>query len=178
MVAYMNKESLQRTIDSGLTWFWSRSRKTYWQKGETSGNIQKVKSIAYDCDGDCLLVQVEQTGVGCHTGQATCFHNNLIGEKTSGASKNQIAKLMQVISQRKKDRPQGSYTTKLMDEGLNLINAKIKEESDEVIEAALIKDKSELIWEISDLLYHLLALAAYKEVTIDDINQELAGRSK
>lgn len=177
MVAYMNKEALRRTIDSGLTWFWSRSRNQYWQKGETSGNIQKVINITYDCDADCLLIQVEQKGSGCHTGAQTCFHNSLIGEKKPGDN-NQIAELFQVINKRKQEMPEGSYTTKLIKEGLELINAKIEEEADEVIEAAVEKDKSELVWEISDLLYHLLVLAAYKDVTLDEINEELARRSK
>lgn len=177
MVAYMDAEAVKRTIGSERTCFWSRSRKTYWQKGETSGNIQRVKSINYDCDADCLLIQVEQTGAGCHTGAKSCFHNALTGIKRELPA-NQIADLLDVIYQRKNDMPSNSYTAKLMSDGLQKINSKIKEESYEVIEAAEIKDKSELIWEISDLLYHLLVLAAYKDITMNDIDSELAKRSK
>lgn len=176
MVAYMDKKSIEKTIETGLTWFYSRSRKKYWQKGEISGNIQVVKEIKYDCDRDTLLVTVEQQGVGCHTGEYSCFHNEFYKIDADSAL-DQINKLFSVIEQRKKDLPDDSYTAKLIKGGLDKIIEKIREESSEVIEAAQIKEKPDLVWEIADLIYHVAVLAVYKGITLDDINSELERRT-
>lgn len=180
MVACMDKKSIEKTIKTGLTWFYSRSRKKYWQKGETSGNIQVVKEVKYDCDRDTLLVLVEQKGVGCHTGEYSCFHNDFFkaDDFTAISALNQINKLFLTIEQRKKELPDNSYTAKLMENGLDKILEKVKEESGEVAEAATIKEKPDLIWEIADLIYHLAVLAVYKDISLEDINSELKKRSK
>lgn len=187
MVAYMDKEALNRTQETGLTWFYSRSRKKYWQKGETSGNIQRVKEIRYDCDLDCLLVLINQEGVGCHTGQKSCFHNILdsngnqpvsIPEFASSVKPDIFDELFTVIENRKKHLPENSYTAKLFKEGLDKIISKVEEESDEVIEAAREKSKKDLTWEAADLIYHLFVLLADKNITYEDLSAELARRRK
>jgi phosphoribosyl-ATP pyrophosphohydrolase/phosphoribosyl-AMP cyclohydrolase len=183
MVAYMDREAISRTIKTGLTWFYSRSRQKYWQKGETSGNIQKVKELRYDCDVDCLLVLVDQTGVGCHTGQRTCFHKALYPEKEV-APIVQIGKtsifqeLFETIENRKKELPENSYTTSLFKEGLEKIIAKVEEESGEVIEGARKNDKENIIWESADLIYHLFVLLADRGISLEEVEQELAKRRK
>ena len=172
-------------------------------KGETSGNTQAVKEIKYECDNDTLLVLVEPTGPACHTGEKTCFHRQLekdikkpeeIEEVTSaidgplsnvgdrpreaGLSPNILNQLYKIIAQRKRKMPEGSYTTKLFEEGLGKISAKISEESIEVIEAAFEKDKKEIIWEAADLIYHLLVLLAAKDVDFKEVEAELERRRK
>lgn len=189
MMAYMNKESLKRTVESGLTWFYSRSRGQLWQKGETSGHVQKVKDIFYDCDEDCLLIQVEQVGVACHTGHYSCFYRKPDGqeiepplydlEKTyqEGASGPGILyELFEVIKGRKTELPSGSYTTYLFEKGLDKILKKVGEENAEVIIAAKNDDKAELIYEASDLIYHLLVLLVEKGVDLSEIFAELRSR--
>lgn len=190
MVAYMDKEALKRTQETGLTWFYSRSRNKYWQKGETSGNIQRVKEIRYDCDLDCLLVLINQKGVGCHTGQKSCFHNILDPNETQpshlprstqskiSVNSNIFNELFNVIENRKKNLPENSYTAKLFKEGLDKIISKVEEESDEVIEAAREKSKKDLTWEAADLIYHLFVLLADKDITFEDLNSELVCRRK
>lgn len=187
MVAYMDKEALKRTQETGLTWFYSRSRRKYWQKGETSGNIQMVKEIRYDCDLDCLLVLINQKGVGCHTGQKSCFHNILdsngnqpasIPEFASSVKPDVFNELFTVIENRKKRLPENSYTAKLFKEGLDKIISKVEEESDEVVEAAREKSKKDLTWEAADLIYHLFVLLADKDITFEDLNSELVRRRK
>lgn len=195
MMAWMNKESLQKTLETKNTWFYSRSRQKLWMKGETSGNTQKVKDLKYDCDNDTLLVLVDAKGVACHTGEKTCFHRKIgdgsrgaepspvgepeeITEVTSAIEGPVLEQLYQLIAERKKEMPEGSYTTQLFKEGLGKIAAKISEESTEVIEAAFEKEKKEIIWETADLLYHLLVLLAAKDVTLKEVEAELQRRRK
>lgn len=177
MLAYMNRESLKKTLETGETWFYSRSRQELWHKGATSGHIQTVRRIEYDCDGDALLVQVEQCGVACHTGNATCFHRTLSGPDENAAG-NFLAELEKIIAERKKNRPDGSYTAKLLEKGIDRILKKVGEEAAEVIIAAKNEERSELVYEAGDLLYHLLVLLAQKEVALAEIMEELARRHR
>ncbi len=185
MMAYMNKESLKKTLKTGNTWFYSRSRQKLWQKGETSGNIQLVKDIKYDCDNDSLLVSVEPKGPACHTGEKTCFHRELekgvgkveeIEEVESAVEGPIIQQLVEVIKERKKKMPEGSYTTKLFKEGMSKIVAKVSEECTEVIEAAMSQGEKEIVWETADLLYHLLVMLAKKDIDFIEVEEELKKR--
>jgi phosphoribosyl-ATP pyrophosphohydrolase/phosphoribosyl-AMP cyclohydrolase len=188
MMAYMNQEALDKTVASGQTWFYSRSRQCLWKKGETSGNIQTVQEIRYDCDQDTLLVLVEQTGAACHTGHYSCFYRTLDGQEKEPALFDAaqvyqgkegpaiLLELMEVIRQRQKDRPEGSYTTYLFNEGIDKILKKVGEESAEVIIAAKNPDNSELIYEVGDMIYHLLVLLVEKGVDITEIFAELRSR--
>jgi phosphoribosyl-ATP pyrophosphohydrolase/phosphoribosyl-AMP cyclohydrolase len=177
MLAYMNEESLKKTIESGQTWFYSRSRQELWHKGATSGHIQMVKRIDYDCDGDALLVQVEQVGGACHTGAATCFYRTMAGEPITGTD-NFLAELERIIAQRKVEKPEGSYVAKLFDKGLDRILKKVGEEAGEVIIAAKNEDRGELIYESGDLLFHLLVLLKEKDVALSEVLAELASRHR
>jgi phosphoribosyl-ATP pyrophosphohydrolase/phosphoribosyl-AMP cyclohydrolase len=179
MVAYMNKESLAKTLETGQTHFWSRSRKELWHKGETSGHTQAVKSIALDCDGDTLLLRVEQTGVACHTGNRSCFFRELKldSEPVTGLAQ-VLGELSRVIDDRMKMMPEGSYTSKLFAAGVDRILKKVGEEAGEVIIAAKNHNKGEIAWEVSDLLYHLLVLLAQEGVSLEDVAKELQGRSQ
>ena len=173
-LAYMNKESLNVTLEKGLTCFWSRSRKELWLKGETSGNYQHVVSITADCDKDALVVKVEKDGPACHTGAESCFYNTLyINEEKSEFS---LRGLYELLLGRKKDRPQGSYTTYLFDKGLDKILKKVGEECTEVIIAGKAQDKKETIYEIADLAYHVMVLMAEAGITVDEVQAELASR--
>ena len=188
MMAYMNQEALDKTVASGQTWFYSRSRQCLWKKGETSGHIQVVQEIRYDCDQDTLLVLVEQTGAACHTGHYSCFYRTLDGQEKEPALFDAaqvyqgkegpaiLLELMEVIRQRQKDRPEGSYTTYLFNEGIDKILKKVGEESAEVIIAAKNPDNSELIYEVGDMIYHLLVLLVEKGVDITEIFAELRSR--
>lgn len=169
MLAYMNAESVKLTMETGFATYYSRSRGELWKKGETSGHLQKVKSISFDCDRDALLVIVEQTGVACHTGSWSCFE----GAKTSDSIINQLAT---TIAHRKADPQEGSYTTYLFNEGIDKILKKVGEESAEIIIASKNEDTEELIYEISDLVYHMLVLMAEKNVSIDEIKNALENR--
>ncbi|RKD32929.1 bifunctional phosphoribosyl-AMP cyclohydrolase/phosphoribosyl-ATP diphosphatase HisIE [Thermohalobacter berrensis] len=177
MVAYMNKESLKRTIETGKTWFYSRSRKKLWNKGETSGNFQEVLKIYYDCDKDTLLIKVKQKGVACHTGKYSCFHNEVLSKDYKNYDK-VISELYEVIKGRRNNPVKGSYTSYLFEKGIDKILKKVGEESSEVIIAAKNNDKKELIYEISDLVYHLLVLMVNEGIDIDSIKKELYDRSK
>lgn len=174
MLAYMNAESLKKTLETGETWFYSRSRSELWHKGATSGHIQTVKRIDYDCDGDALLVQVEQSGGACHTGATSCFYRTLSGE--AAVSGNFLAELEKIITERKLTKPAGSYTAKLFDGGLDRILKKVGEEAGEVIIAAKNQDRNEIIYETGDLLFHLLVLLAQKDVALSEVLTELASR--
>lgn len=173
-LAYMNKESLQITLEKGCTCFFSRSRQQLWLKGETSGNYQHVVSITADCDKDALVVKVEKDGPACHTGEESCFFNPLyVDEERHEFS---LRGLYDLLMGRKADRPQGSYTTYLFDKGLDKILKKVGEESTEVIIAAKAEDKKETIYEIADLAYHVMVLMAQAGITVDDVQAELASR--
>lgn len=173
-LAYMNRESLQITLEKGLTCFWSRSRKTLWLKGETSGNYQRVTSITADCDKDALVVKVEKDGPACHTGAESCFFNPLyINEEKSEFS---LRGLYELLLGRKKEKPQGSYTTYLFEKGLDKILKKVGEECTEVIIAGKAQDKKETIYEIADLAYHVMVLMAEAGITVDEVQAELASR--
>lgn len=174
MVAYMNKEALEQTLVKGETYFFSRSRQQLWHKGETSGNTQAVKEIFYDCDADTLLVQVMPNGPACHTGAKSCFYNNISGEEK--AAGNILEELATVISQRRQEMPQGSYTTYLFDKGLDKILKKVGEEAAEVIIAAKNNDGNELVYEAADLIYHLMVLLEQKSISGEQILAELSKR--
>jgi phosphoribosyl-ATP pyrophosphohydrolase/phosphoribosyl-AMP cyclohydrolase len=187
MVAYMSRESLKKSMETGLTWFWSRSRKKLWQKGETSGNIQKIKDIKYDCDGDALLISVEQMGNACHTGNRSCFYRTLKNidrdidfKKVSGSDpgRNIIDELYGVIESRIRNKAPDSYTYSLHKKGLDEIIKKFGEESMEVVLASKHQDKKSTVYEIADLLYHLLVLMAEKRITLKEVFCELEGRRK
>ncbi|HBQ27595.1 MAG TPA: bifunctional phosphoribosyl-AMP cyclohydrolase/phosphoribosyl-ATP pyrophosphatase [Syntrophomonas sp.] len=188
MLAYMNRESLAKTIETGRTWFYSRSRGQLWMKGEESGHIQEVQEILYDCDQDTLLIKVEQTGVACHTGHYSCFYRDIEGKEieltlvdvekiyNSRQGPGILYELYDIISDRKEKMPEGSYTAYLFDKGLDKILKKVGEENAEVIIAAKNREKSEVVYEVSDLIYHLLVLLVEQGVELDDIFAELKSR--
>lgn len=175
MLGYMNSESLEKTIETKKVWFYSRSRQKLWMKGETSGNIQIVKSIKSDCDNDALLIEVESMGPICHTGSSTCFFNEI--EKETEYV-NVIDNLYKTIVNRKENPVDGSYTNYLFDKGVDKILKKVGEESSEVIIAAKNDSKEEMRYEISDLVYHLLVLMVDRGVNVGDIKEELVKRFK
>lgn len=178
MMAYMNKESLQKTLESGETWFWSRSRGELWHKGGTSGNTQKVVSISLDCDGDTLLVKVLPAGPACHRDTYTCFdviHGN---DSTLKDRFEILSSLESLIAQRDAERPEGAYTTYLFEKGVDKILKKVGEEASEVIIAAKNRSHEELRYEASDLIYHLLVLLREQQLPLDEVLKELAGRHK
>ncbi len=172
-LAYMNKESLEISLEKKLTCFWSRSRQELWLKGETSGNYQHIVSITADCDYDALEVRVKKEGPACHLGTESCFHNPIQGEKKETF---QLEGLYQLLLGRKKDMPEGSYTTYLFQKGLDKILKKVGEESTEVIIAGKADDKAETIYEIADLAYHVMVLMVQMGITVEDIRGELASR--
>ncbi|RAP74830.1 bifunctional phosphoribosyl-AMP cyclohydrolase/phosphoribosyl-ATP diphosphatase HisIE [Paenibacillus montanisoli] len=184
MMAYMNEESLSRSIESGETWFWSRSRNELWHKGATSGHTQRIVSMHYDCDGDTLLLRVEQKGPACHNGTYSCFTNEVAGVAgTDGSapalSSERFAMLNQleaVIAQRYTERPEGAYTTYLFEKGVDKILKKVGEESAEVIIAAKNKDNDELRCETSDLIFHLMVLLRERGLSLDEVMAELGRR--
>ena len=173
-LAYMNKESLKITMEKGLTCFYSRSRQELWLKGETSGNYQHVVSITADCDSDALVVVVEPDGPACHTGEETCFFNDVYESDT--LHEFSLEALVKLIEGRKRDKVEGSYTTYLFEKGLDKILKKVGEESTEVIIAAKADDKKETIYEIADLTYHLLVLMIEMGISLEDVHRELASR--
>ena len=172
-LAYMNRESLTISMEKKLTCFWSRSRQELWLKGESSGNYQHIVSITADCDGDALEVRVKKDGPACHTGEESCFHNPVLGEQTE---KFKLEGLYQLLQSRKKELPEGSYTTYLFQKGLDKILKKVGEESTEVIIAGKAEDKAETIYEIADLAYHVLVLMVQMGISVEDIRAELASR--
>ena len=172
-LAYMNKESLAISMEKGLTCFWSRSRQELWLKGETSGNYQHIVSITADCDCDALEVRVKKDGPACHLGTDSCFHNPIYGE---AAEKFQLEGLYQLLQGRKKELPEGSYTTYLFQKGLDKILKKVGEECTEVIIAGKADDKAETIYEIADLTYHVMVLMVQMGISVEDIHRELASR--
>jgi len=184
-LAYMNAESLKQTIETNETWFWSRSRSQLWHKGETSGHTQRVVDILVDCDGDALTVLVKPSGPACHTGEQSCFHNSLQADgsseqvaRTEADLGGVLNELYALVESRKRDRPEGSYTTYLFDQGLDKILKKLGEESSETIIAAKNQDRAALVRESSDLLYHLMVLMVERGVTLGEIRDELLSRGK
>lgn len=174
MVAYMNRESLKISMETGKTCFWSRSRQELWTKGETSGNYQHIVSITADCDLDTLKVVVEKDGPACHTGAETCFFNPVY--QSEEKSDFTLDALMNLIRGRKTNPQEGSYTTYLFQKGLDKILKKIGEESTEVIIAAKDNDPKETIYEISDLVYHVMVMMIQQGISLEDIRRELASR--
>ena len=170
-VAYMNAEALRLTLEKGETWFYSRSRKTLWHKGETSGNFQKVHRVSLDCDNDTILVEVAPLGPACHTGSYSCFEV----QPGFGGS---IQQLYDLIAARKETRPEGSYTTRLFTEGIDKIVKKLGEEAVETVIAAKNDSSQRIVEETADLLYHLLVTLVEKGVTLDEIREELQKRQK
>ena len=173
-LAYMNRESLQISMEKGLTCFWSRSRQELWLKGETSGNYQHIVSITADCARDALTVLVRKDGPACHTGADSCF-NDLVWQG-GDAQPFSIDGLYALLEGRKRDLPEGSYTTYLFQKGLDKILKKVGEESTEVIIAGKAEDKKETVYEIADLAYHVLVLMVQMGISVDEIRQELASR--
>ena len=172
-LAYMNRESLAISMEKKLTCFWSRSRQELWLKGETSGNYQHIVSITADCDGDALEVRVKKDGPACHTGAESCFHNSVLGEQTE---KFKLEGLYQLLLSRKKELPEGSYTTYLFQKGLDKILKKVGEESTEVIIAAKAEERKETVYELADLAYHAMVLMVQAGISMKDVRQELASR--
>jgi phosphoribosyl-ATP pyrophosphohydrolase/phosphoribosyl-AMP cyclohydrolase len=177
MMAWMNRESLQRTLDTGETWFWSRSRQEFWHKGATSGHIQKVQTIRYDCDSDALLIGVEQLGdVACHTGERSCFHQ--VDGTVTPPPGDSLSQLFAVICDRR-DRPnEDSYTCKLLAGGDNKILKKIGEESAEVVMACKDDDADGIAGEVADLFYHTLVALAHHQVDLTAVYRKLQERRK
>lgn len=213
MLAYMNRESLEKSLASGETWFYSRSRRGLWHKGETSGHTQAIKALYYDCDADALLALVEPRGPACHEGDWSCFHHplataapgdsdgtkdatslvalgrgesNAEGGGSAGAALSpgagQLASmfdlLLKVIAQRQKERPEGSYTAYLFNSGQDKILKKVGEETSEVIIASKNQSHDEIVYEVSDLLYHLLVLLSYHQIPLEHIAEELRRRHR
>lgn len=177
MMAYMNKEALQKTLDTKEATYFSRSRQTLWKKGQTSGNTQSVEALSYDCDADALLMQVKQRGVACHTNKMSCFHNPIFNEDKT-LDPNILFSLYNLIKERKNRPKAGSYTEYLFQEGLDKILKKVGEESSEVIIAAKNQSPEEMTNEISDLLYHLIVLMVNENLEFDEVLNELNERRK
>lgn len=172
-LAYMNRESLQLTLEKGETWFYSRSRQRLWHKGETSGFTQQVVRIDLDCDGDAILVQVIPRGPACHHGTVSCF-----GEEVNADHSDGLHQLEAIIAERQKSQSPSSYTARLLNEGLDRILKKVGEEASEVIIAAKNQSHDELTYETADLLYHLLVLLRHADLPLDDVMRELKQRMR
>jgi phosphoribosyl-ATP pyrophosphohydrolase/phosphoribosyl-AMP cyclohydrolase len=196
MVAYVNEESLNLSLEKGETVFYSRSRQVLWHKGETSGNTQEIKEIYYDCDQDTILFMVDPAGPACHTGKNSCFYRKIAEEteakaakmmemqqeaqniETDFETKKVVDSLYQLILSRKEEMPEGSYTTYLFEEGIDKILKKVGEESAEVIIASKNDPDQELVYETADLVYHMLVLLAARGIEPDQIREELKKRHK
>ena len=179
-LAYMNEESLERTRASGQVWFYSRSRQELWHKGETSGNYLNVRNISLDCDGDALLIEAEPTGPACHTGETSCFFGEMPPDKPEfeRAFGNDFTELFEVIEQRKRDKPKGSYVAKLLKKGPKKIGKKVVEEAGEVVIAALNEGRERTVSEVADLWFHSLVILASVDATPEDVFEELRSRQK
>ena len=173
-LAYMNRESLEITMAEGRTCFWSRSRQELWRKGETSGNVQRVVDITADCDRDALVVRVNKEGPACHLGTDSCF-NDLVWEGDEPLPFS-VEGLYDLLVGRKESLPEGSYTTYLFQKGLDKILKKVGEESTEVIIAGKARDKAETIYEIADLMYHVMVLMVELGISVEEVRDELASR--
>ena len=173
-LAYMNKESLEISMEKGLTCFWSRSRNELWLKGETSGNYQHIVSITADCDNDALVVTVEKDGPACHTGTDSCFTNPVWESET--LQEFSLQGLYDMLVGRNENRPEGSYTTYLFEKGIDKILKKVGEECTEVIIAGKADDKKETVYELADLAYHAMVLMVQMGISVEDVHKELASR--
>jgi phosphoribosyl-ATP pyrophosphohydrolase/phosphoribosyl-AMP cyclohydrolase len=177
MMAWMNQESLKKTLETGDTWFWSRSRQEFWHKGATSGHLQKVKAIRYDCDSDALLVTVEQIGdIACHTGERSCFHQ-VAGQKQAPPA-DTLSQVFGVIRDRKAHPNPDSYTCKLLAGGDNKILKKIGEEAAEVVMACKDDDPDAIAGEVADLFYHTLVALAHHDVDVKAVYRKLQERRR
>jgi len=177
MMAWMNRESLEKTLSTGRTWFWSRSRSELWPKGETSGHVQNVKSMRYDCDSDALLITVEQIGdIACHTGERSCFHQ-VNGSKVAPPA-DTLSQVFEVICDRREHKSEESYTCKLFAGGDNKILKKIGEESAEVVMACKDDDPEAIAGEVADLFYHTLVALAHHNVDIKAVYRKLQERRR
>jgi len=179
-LAYMNQESLTKTLETGETWFYSRSRQELWHKGATSGNTQSVVSVKYDCDQDAVLVLVNPKGPACHTGAVSCFSEGVVTERetTNLADYQILQSLEKLIIEREVERPEGAYTTYLFEKGVDKILKKVGEEASEVIIAAKNRDQEELKWEAADLLYHLQVLLVEQGLPFKEVLKTLEERHK
>jgi phosphoribosyl-AMP cyclohydrolase / phosphoribosyl-ATP pyrophosphohydrolase len=182
MMAYANREALERTVATGQAHYYSRSRATLWRKGESSGHVQAVREIRVDCDGDALLYRVDQTGPACHEGTRTCFARAAgpdgrlaAGEDPGG---HVLTRLAAAVASRSRHRPEGSYTVRLLDAGVSKISQKVGEEAVEVVVAANSEDEERLASEAADLLYHLLVLLQARGVPLDAVWRQLEERGK
>ncbi len=183
MVAYADREALERTLSTGLAHYYSRSRKALWRKGETSGHEQRVAEIRLDCDGDTVLFRVDQTGPACHTGERTCFSSRVDRpaarlETSMDPGGHLLSRLAATIAARAKERPRGSYTVELLDRGVPKVSQKVGEEAVELVVAANGEDGTRVAAESADLLYHLLVLLQARGVTFDAVLQELEHRTR
>ncbi len=177
MMAWMNQESLQKSLQTGEAWYWSRSRQELWHKGATSGHIQKIRTIRYDCDNDTLLLTIEQVGdIACHTGERSCFHQ--IDHSKALPPCDTLSELFKIISDRKEHPVEGSYTCKLFEGGDNKILKKIGEEAAEVVMACKDNDPQEIVNEVADLFYHSLVALAYHQVSLRDVYKKLQERRR
>ncbi|WP_273124575.1 bifunctional phosphoribosyl-AMP cyclohydrolase/phosphoribosyl-ATP diphosphatase HisIE [Bacillus weihaiensis] len=177
-LAYMNEESLKKSLETKETWFYSRSRQELWHKGGTSGNIQKIVEMRYDCDQDAILVLVQPAGPACHTGAYTCF-NETIDKQEVVPAQNRfeiLNTLEALIAERESEKPEGSYTTYLFNEGVDKILKKVGEEASEVIIASKNRDAEELKWEVADLLFHLMVLLREQKLPLDEVLKVLKER--
>ncbi|HIU30272.1 MAG TPA: bifunctional phosphoribosyl-AMP cyclohydrolase/phosphoribosyl-ATP diphosphatase HisIE [Candidatus Egerieisoma faecipullorum] len=174
MLAYMNRESLEISIREEITCFWSRSRQELWRKGETSGNRQHIVRITADCDLDALQVVVKKDGPACHTGEESCFHQEIC--ENDALSEFSAEALMRLLQGRKLHKKEGSYTTYLFEKGIDKILKKVGEEATEVIIAGKAGDRRETVYEIADLAYHIMVLMTEMGISLDDVREELASR--
>lgn len=176
MLAYMNRESIEKTLETGYATYFSRSRRQLWRKGETSGHTQRLVAMRYDCDGDTLLLTVRQTGAACHTGAKSCFFNEVYVDEDAPATADVLAQDYATIADRDAHPVEGSYTNYLLGKGVEKICKKLGEEASETIIAAMKGSKEEVTYEAADLLYHLMVLMYQQGVTLNDIWAELARR--
>ncbi len=173
MQAYMNREAFDKTLETGFAHYWSRSRQKLWKKGEESGHLQKVRGVYVDCDADCVLLKVEQTGAACHTGNYTCFYTPV---RECGAGAEMLGQLQRIVEDRKQNPEEGSYTNYLFDKGVDKIAKKAGEEAVELVIAAKNGNREEIVGECADLFYHTLVLLADAGVKLSDVCTELKNR--
>ena len=173
MQAYMNREAFDKTLETGYAHYWSRSRRKLWKKGEESGHLQKVIGVYLDCDSDCVLLKVQQTGAACHTGNYTCFFTPV---RECGVGAEMLGQLQRIVEDRKENPEEGSYTNYLFDKGVDKIAKKAGEEAVELVIAAKNGDKEEIVGECADLFYHTLVLLANAGVKLSDVCTELKNR--